>query len=1422
MAKRSRILRLTGLALAGLSTIVLAAGLVGYGVLQTRWVKDRAAALIEAALQPEDGKIEIGSLGGLLPQRIRLGDVSVSDRDGVWLRIEEAEIDWSPLSLLLGDQIDAQSLKVTRPHLLRGPIGTDTGAEDDPFLPALPDIHIIIRTFEVDDLMIDPDVAGVESYFDATGHIELSADDDLGLRFELTRRTRSEATLSADIVYRRKEDTLSIDLSARELGGGPWSFLLGWRDAPPWRVDFHGSGPLKNWKGRLEGSAEAFGKMALNLGVEGSQTPRITLNGTVDVEQPSNALSSALVAPPYNLNADLSLGEANRIRVTTGHVSNAAGRLEISGSIDTSQGTLDIPFAYRPQNLKRLLALLAPVSGRGLSLGGRLSGKVSAPSLSLEAEIQDFAAGTVRADKAAAHGRALGINADGTFLVEAKAELDGVSNVQASRDAVALPSVRFSGRGSVDDSLGVIHIDTSEISSSVGTLRVSGNIPIDAKDPRAFQLSLEGEVTAAPFESPAIEAFLRDPLKIRAEIALSKAQDQYRVSEVLVDHPLIRITGSALLPLNLSDLGGDFEAKVEDIDLLARRFELPISGGALSLTSNVKSAFGVPAYSARMTAEDLRVGDIQLAPLDSSLVLASSEQGATGALKASLGGLPGPASLSANLTIAGEHGAIDIDAFEFVGTGANFGGHMRLASFDAALEGEITGTIAELTPWTTKFGIPLAGSASLSATFADKLSKQDIELQADLEQFRLALPGFENLAGETASVSIGRADEGDGIYAFALKGEQGSLGLARLDTVSLTGDMDFQVFNFDLDAAGLFRGDLRVSAAGQLDFAPQHLSVDLSRLNGRIFETDIALLKPARLVQGPDGLRLDPLAMSIGEGDLKFAGYYGAGSLNATMELSRVQLRPISLFVPQMALTGYLSGEASLTSSGASPGGKLNFALAELTAVGYPEMAPIRGALTGAWNAGRMQFYITLTDNAQSHLKANGEGPLVFDATSTQFTFPTEGPVSGTLSWRGDLGPVWDAFGSESHQLRGTVDAKATLSGTAGVPLASGTVHVSGGSYLNYDLGTVLKDIDLLFEASETELVLREATASDGGTGKISARGHVLLDPGRKFPAEFELTAENATLARAQTVTVKGGGALNYSRQRGSALLSGAVTANEIEALLIDIATVDIVDLEVQEIGGIEVGNSKITPPSEALGVETQLDITANVPRRAFIRGRGLDSEWKGNIRATGTAEAPILTGTLDLVRGRFEFAGRAFTITRGTVEFRGGAEIDPWIIVESEYRDNDFKALAQISGPASSPKITLSADPDLPQDEIMARILFGTSVSELGPFEAVQLADAVRTLTSPGRSKGLLGKARGTIGLDVFRIGGNGEGVAGTTVTGGKYLTDNIYIEVERGLTGEEDKISVEVQVTPSISIESELMQDTGGNIGVKWRKDY
>jgi translocation and assembly module TamB len=82
--------------------------------------------------------------------------------------------------------------------------------------------------------------------------------------------------------------------------------------------------------------------------------------------------------------------------------------------------------------------------------------------------------------------------------------------------------------------------------------------------------------------------------------------------------------------------------------------------------------------------------------------------------------------------------------------------------------------------------------------------------------------------------------------------------------------------------------------------------------------------------------------------------------------------------------------------------------------------------------------------------------------------------------------------------------------------------------------------------------------------------------------------------------------------------------------------------------------------------------------------------------------------------------------------------------------------------------------------------------------------------------------RTRQVMGLDQLDIGQSGEDLEGTSVRAGKYLRDDIYIEMEQGLGPDSGKVSVEVELTPNISVESEVGIDAQGGVGVNWKWDY
>jgi translocation and assembly module TamB len=123
----------------------------------------------------------------------------------------------------------------------------------------------------------------------------------------------------------------------------------------------------------------------------------------------------------------------------------------------------------------------------------------------------------------------------------------------------------------------------------------------------------------------------------------------------------------------------------------------------------------------------------------------------------------------------------------------------------------------------------------------------------------------------------------------------------------------------------------------------------------------------------------------------------------------------------------------------------------------------------------------------------------------------------------------------------------------------------------------------------------------------------------------------------------------------------------------------------------------------------------------------------------------------------------------------------------------------------------------------VLARLLFGRSVDRISPIQALRLAQAMRTLSGSSRLPGLdfVGTTRRLLGLDQLELR-NTAGGAETGLGLGKYLTEDIYVDVEKNLGGTGGRISVEVELTPNISIESEVGSDAQTGIGINWKHDY
>jgi translocation and assembly module TamB len=222
------------------------------------------------------------------------------------------------------------------------------------------------------------------------------------------------------------------------------------------------------------------------------------------------------------------------------------------------------------------------------------------------------------------------------------------------------------------------------------------------------------------------------------------------------------------------------------------------------------------------------------------------------------------------------------------------------------------------------------------------------------------------------------------------------------------------------------------------------------------------------------------------------------------------------------------------------------------------------------------------------------------------------------------------------------------------------------------------------------------------------------------------------------------------------------------------------------------------------------------------VIGLGINSRWTTNLQVGGFADAPQFTGAAELVQGEYDFAGRNFRLERGIIRFQGESPPNPQLDIRASAQMQGIDASVLVQGTGLRPEITFASVPPLPQDELLSRILFGTSITNLSAPEALQLASAVAALQSGKGTLDPINSLRRAIGLDRLRIVpadiATGQK---TAIAAGKYITRRLFVEVITDGQGY-SATQVEYQMTRWLSLLSTVSTIGRSSASIRVSKDY
>ncbi|RYG22425.1 MAG: translocation/assembly module TamB, partial [Burkholderiales bacterium] len=345
-----------------------------------------------------------------------------------------------------------------------------------------------------------------------------------------------------------------------------------------------------------------------------------------------------------------------------------------------------------------------------------------------------------------------------------------------------------------------------------------------------------------------------------------------------------------------------------------------------------------------------------------------------------------------------------------------------------------------------------------------------------------------------------------------------------------------------------------------------------------------------------------------------------------------------------------------------------------------------------------------------------------------------------------------------------------------------GIVRGKGLTYQNQLYGTRLRDMELAgrFNGNRLEIETLNARAGDG---TVSASGYVSLAAEAGYPMDVAVKLDRARLARSDALSASATGDLRLTKNGPQpALLAGSLRLPETRYQIVRQGAAEVpqltgVTFKPRRMPQRVTGDERAEMMPSAFGL-LRLDIALRAPEKLYVSGMGLESEWSADLNVGGTTAQMNLTGTVELVRGTLGFAGRSFELSEGAVNFTGGTEFNPSIRIVATEDVEDVTVNVNIGGRAMNPEITFSSVPGLPQDEIVSRILFGSSIANLSAIQAVQLATSLNSLSGSGGGLNPLGKLRSATGIDRLRILGADEATGrGTALAAGQYITDDIYV---------------------------------------------
>ncbi len=715
---------------------------------------------------------------------------------------------------------------------------------------------------------------------------------------------------------------------------------------------------------------------------------------------------------------------------------------------------------------------------------------------------------------------------------------------------------------------------------------------------------------------------------------------------------------------------------------------------------------------------------------------------------------------------------------------------------------------------------------------SDKLKYANYEFEQNSTQFKIN--DFWNSPSINGNINISKLN----------------LDIIQSQNFQLSANGPLENIKINSSMAGNVLNDASMNFNGSIGLNTQNFSI-LTQLNSFEFKnpktkTDIRLKQKGKISYSASEFSAEKIHFTVAP--------MGEFQVNGIINPEKVSLdgwwKDIDLSYLPLNIDGLFYGRFGFSGTSSNPTGYTDMRIVDFKSNNIPPVSiDINGKLLAGKYIHELLLTASLVDKEKLEAKNSKIEIKIPIQSEPRLRIVKNAPISGTIQYEGKITPIWHYVPLEGTSIDGDLFVNGTISGNVQKPMVKLIAKINDAQFEDYILGILLKDIDFDLNLDHFGKAKMQLTAKDDQEGKISFLGEVNIpwlsfgsyEPPitikGKTPTSLEreqieawknslaIVDINATLdhfkpLQRSDVDASLSGNINVLGPVNNVSIGGKITIDKGEIHLSNIQSTSIPSLNI-----VQNPNKRPKINRRNLG-NFNLDI--NINNNFFVYGPDIETEWAGLLKISGKTMEPAISGSIKAISGEMSLLEREFILLSGEVQFDGSTEINPIIDIKLGYDDTGRDIKVELSGTPQNPKLRLTSVPYLPQDEILAHILFFSSISDLSDFEKIQLATTVTSLAGFNFSGGIRNIGKKLFGIDVIKINdGNTEvnkieeNNDNISIEIGKYVTDDLYVGVEQGISEQETFGITNYEINNNLSTGIKAGTD-GAEINFEWRFDY